>query len=256
MLKDRSSDTIAAVATAMSSSGIGIVRVSGSDAFSIVNEIFESKKKNFDLRKAPSHRVHYGMIKDGEEILDEVLVIAMRGPHSYTAEDTVEIDCHGGVLVMKKILETVIKYGARPAEPGEFTKRAFLNGRIDLSQAEAVMDVIHSKNDYAMKSSVSQLKGSLSRKIRKLREDILYQIAFIESALDDPEHISLEGYEDELMEKLNPTASAIGTVGLTLGVTPDLHIISRLILIVLTPLAGKHGSGTPLLHSQAGHRQP
>ena len=204
MMKDRSSDTIAAVATAMSSSGIGIVRVSGSDAFSIVNEIFESKKKNFDLRKAPSHRVHYGMIKDGEEILDEVLVIAMRGPHSYTAEDTVEIDCHGGVLVMKKILETVIKYGARPAEPGEFTKRAFLNGRIDLSQAEAVMDVIHSKNDYAMKSSVSQLKGSLSRKIRKLREDILYQIAFIESALDDPEHISLEGYEDELMEKLNP----------------------------------------------------
>ena len=204
MLKDRGSDTIAAVATAMSSSGIGIVRVSGSDAFSIVNEIFESKKKNFDLRKAPSHRVHYGMIKDGEEILDEVLVIAMRGPHSYTAEDTVEIDCHGGVLVMKKILETVIKYGARPAEPGEFTKRAFLNGRIDLSQAEAVMDVIHSKNDYAMKSSVSQLKGSLSRKIRKLREDILYQIAFIESALDDPEHISLEGYEDELMEKLNP----------------------------------------------------
>ena len=191
MLKDRSSDTIAAVATAMSSSGIGIVRVSGSDAFSIVNEIFESKKKNFDLRKAPSHRVHYGMIKDGEEILDEVLVIAMRGPHSYTAEDTVEIDCHGGVLVMKKILETVIKYGARPAEPGEFTKRAFLNGRIDLSQAEAVMDVIHSKNDYAMKSSVSQLKGSLSRKIRKLREDILYQIAFIESALDDPEHIFL-----------------------------------------------------------------
>ena len=172
--------------------------------------------RNVRLAEAPSHgtvsythldvykRQHYGMIKDGEEILDEVLVIAMRGPHSYTAEDTVEIDCHGGVLVMKKILETVIKYGARPAEPGEFTKRAFLNGRIDLSQAEAVMDVIHSKNDYAMKSSVSQLKGSLSRKIRKLREDILYQIAFIESALDDPEHISLEGYEDELMEKLNP----------------------------------------------------
>ena len=203
MMKDRSSDTIAAVATAMSSSGIGIVRVSGSDAFSIVNEIFESKKKNFDLRKAPSHRVHYGMIKDGEEILDEVLVIAMRGPHSYTAEDTVEIDCHGGVLVMKKILETVIKYGARPAEPGEFTKRAFLNGRIDLSQAEAVMDVIHSKNDYAMKSSVSQLKGSLSRKIRKLREDILYQIAFIESALDDPEHISLDGYPEELGKKVD-----------------------------------------------------
>ena len=143
------------------------------------------------------------MIQDGEEVLDEVLVMLMRGPHSYTAEDTVEIDCHGGVLVMKKILETVIKYGARPAEPGEFTKRAFLNGRIDLSQAEAVIDVINAQNDYAVKSSVSQLKGSVSKKVKALRERILYQIAFIESALDDPEHISLDGYEEELSGKLD-----------------------------------------------------
>ena len=160
MLKDRSSDTIAAIATAMSSSGIGIIRVSGDQAVPIVSRIFESKKENFDLNTAPSHRIYYGMIHDGDEMLDEVLVMLMRGPHSYTAEDTVEIDCHGGVLVMKKILETVIKYGARPAEPGEFTKRAFLNGRIDLSQAEAVIDVINAQNDYAVKSSVSQLKGS------------------------------------------------------------------------------------------------
>lgn len=204
MLKERSTDTIAAVATSMSSSGIGIIRVSGSEAFTIVNHIFKSKKTGFDLMKAPTHTIHYGVIQDEEEILDEVLVLVMRGPHSYTAEDTVEIDCHGGVLVMKKILETVIKYGARPAEPGEFTKRAFLNGRIDLSQAEAVIDVINSSNEYAMKSSVSQLKGSVSRSVKRLREDILYQIAFIESALDDPEHISLDGYEAQLLEKLRP----------------------------------------------------
>ena len=203
MLKDRSSDTIAAIATAMSSSGIGIIRVSGEQAVSIVNRIFISRKDNFDLNTAPSHHIYYGMIQDGEEVLDEVLVMLMRGPHSYTAEDTVEIDCHGGVLVMKKILETVIKYGARPAEPGEFTKRAFLNGRIDLSQAEAVIDVINAQNDYAVKSSVSQLKGSVSKKVKDLREQILYQIAFIESALDDPEHISLDGYEEELSGKLD-----------------------------------------------------
>ena len=203
MLKDRSSDTIAAIATAMSSSGIGIIRVSGDQAVSIVNQIFAGKKGKFDLNTAPSHRIYYGMIHDGDEMLDEVLVMLMRGPHSYTAEDTVEIDCHGGVLVMKKILETVIKYGARPAEPGEFTKRAFLNGRIDLSQAEAVIDVINAQNDYAVKSSVSQLKGSVSKKVKALRERILYQIAFIESALDDPEHISLDGYEEELSGKLD-----------------------------------------------------
>lgn len=203
MLKDRSSDTIAAIATAMSSSGIGIIRVSGEQAVSIVNRIFISRKDNFDLNTAPSHHIYYGMIQDGEEVLDEVLVMLMRGPHSYTAEDTVEIDCHGGILVMKKILETVIKYGARPAEPGEFTKRAFLNGRIDLSQAEAVIDVINAQNDYAVKSSVSQLKGSVSKKVKALRERILYQIAFIELALDDPEHISLDGYEEELSGKLD-----------------------------------------------------
>ena len=209
MLKDRSSDTIAAIATAMSSSGIGIIRVSGDQAVSVVSRIFKSKRENFDLNTAPSHRIYYGTICDGEEVLDEVLVLLMRGPHSYTAEDTVEIDCHGGVLVMKKILETVIKYGARPAEPGEFTKRAFLNGRIDLSQAEAVIDVINAQNDYAVKSSVSQLKGSVSKKVKDLRERILYQLAFIESALDDPEHISLDGYETELAGKLDAMIAEI-----------------------------------------------
>lgn len=196
-------DTIAAIATAMSSSGIGIIRISGEQAFSVLQEIFRTKQGK-RLDKIVSHRVHYGHIYDGDEMIDEVLVLVMRGPHSYTAEDTVEIDCHGGVLMMKKILETVIKYGARPAEPGEFTKRAFLNGRIDLSQAEAVIGVINAKNQYALKSSVNQLAGSVSDRIKKLREQIIYEIAFIESALDDPEHISLDGYEEKLLGNLEP----------------------------------------------------
>ena len=194
-------DTIAAIATAMSPSGIGIVRISGSQAFSVIEKIFRKKNgKTADTRQ--SHRIHYGYIQDGEEVLDEVLVMIMKGPHSYTAEDTVEINCHGGVLVMQRILETVLRNGARPAEPGEFTKRAFLNGRIDLSQAEAVIDVINAQNDNALKSSVHQLRGQVSRKIREIRETILYEIAFIESALDDPEHISLEGYPPQLSEKM------------------------------------------------------
>ena len=196
-------DTIAAIATAMTSSGIGIIRISGGQAFEVIEKIF--KKKNggkIDLSR--SHTVQYGYICDQDEVIDEVLVLIMKGPHSYTAEDTVEIDCHGGVLMMKKILETVIQYGARPAEPGEFTKRAFLNGRIDLSQAEAVIDVINAQNEYALKSSVSQLKGRMSEKIKTLREKIIYEIAYIESALDDPEHISLDGYGEELAKKLEP----------------------------------------------------
>ena len=197
------SDTIAAIATALTNSGIGIIRVSGNEAFDIVDRIFRPKNKRKKLKEEKTYTVHYGHIQDGDEIIDEVLAIIMRGPHSYTAEDTVEIDCHGGVLVMKKILETVIKYGARMAEPGEFTKRAFLNGRIDLSQAEAVIDVINSKNNYALKSSVSQLSGSMSKKVKELREKLLFEIAFIESALDDPEHISLDGSPEKLKVTVN-----------------------------------------------------
>ncbi|MEG1294165.1 MAG: tRNA uridine-5-carboxymethylaminomethyl(34) synthesis GTPase MnmE [Clostridium sp.] len=191
-------DTIAAIATALTNSGIGIVRISGSDAFSIAEKIFRSKNKNKNLANENTYTAHYGHIYDGDELIDEVLVLIMKAPHSYTAEDTVEIDCHGGVLVMKRILETVIKYGARMAEPGEFTKRAFLNGRIDLSQAEAVIDVINAKNTYALKSSMGQLHGAMSKRVKDMREKVLYEIAFIESALDDPEHISLDGYEKKL----------------------------------------------------------
>ena len=190
-------DTIAAIATAMSNSGIGVVRLSGSEAVSIVDKIFimPKGKKLIDM---PTHTIHYGHIKDGEEIIDEVMVLLMKGPKSYTREDTVEIDCHGGVYVVKRVLETVLKYGARPAEPGEFTKRAFLNGRIDLSQAESVIDIIHSKNEFALKSSLSQLSGVVSNKIKEIRAMILHEIAFIETALDDPEHISIDGYGEKL----------------------------------------------------------
>lgn len=199
----RKSDTIAAIATAMTGSGIGIVRISGDDAFEIAEKIFKPGKTEKKLTEQNTYSMHYGYIVDEDEVIDEVIVLLMRGPHSYTAEDTVEIDCHGGVYVMKRILELVIRKGARAAEPGEFTKRAFLNGRIDLSQAEAVMDVIQSKNEYALKSSIGQLRGSVLKLIKEIREQVIYEIAFIESALDDPEHINLENYSDKLREKVD-----------------------------------------------------
>ena len=189
-------DTIAAIATAMAPSGIGIVRISGPEAVAVADRLYRGKKKEKKLADMKSHTIHYGWIVEKEQVLDEVLVMLMRGPHSYTGEDTVEIDCHGGVLAVKRVLEAVLHAGARIADPGEFTKRAFLNGRIDLSQAEAVMDVISAKSEYALQSSVSQLQGSVRRAV--IREKLLYEIAFIESALDDPEHISLDGYPEKL----------------------------------------------------------
>ena len=182
----------------MSSGGISIVRMSGKDAIETADKIFVSKNGK-KLSEASSHTVHYGNIVDEDgNIIDEVLVIVMRAPNTYTREDVVGIDCHGGILVTRKVLEAAIKAGAKPAEPGEFTKRAFLNGRIDLSQAEAVIDVINSKNEYALKSSVSQLDGKLSAKIKEIREVILNHVAYIEAALDDPEHISLDNYVNNI----------------------------------------------------------
>lgn len=188
-------DTIAAISTGMSASGIGIVRISGGKAFEVIDRIYHGKDQ---LSEAESHTIHYGFIKDGAEMIDQVLVSVMRSPRTFTGEDTVEINCHGGIFVVKKVLEIVLKSGARLAEPGEFTKRAFLNGRMDLSQAEAVIDVINSQNEYALKSSVGQLRGSIKNAVNKIREKIIYHTAFIESALDDPEHISIEGYGEKL----------------------------------------------------------
>ena len=188
-------DTIAAISTGMTNSGIGIVRISGADAFATADRVYRGKYRISEMK---SHTIHYGHIEDDGNVIDEVLISVMRGPGTFTGEDTVEINCHGGTFVVSKVLETVLRNGARPAEPGEFTKRAFLNGKMDLSQSEAVIDVITSKNDYALKSSLSQLKGSLKNKINDIRNKIIYNTAFIESALDDPEHISLEGYGERL----------------------------------------------------------
>lgn len=202
----RRTETIAAIATAVINSGIGIIRISGTGAVDVAERIYRSPS-GIKLGEVPSHTIHYGYIMEEEKIIDEVMVLVMRAPHTYTREDTVEIDCHGGAFLMQEILRLVLKNGARAADPGEFTKRAFLNGRIDLSQAEAVMGLIQAENVYALRETVKQLRGGISDSIRSLREDILYQVAYIESALDDPEHISLEGLEigrkvDEMLKRL------------------------------------------------------
>ena len=205
-------DTIAAIATGLAASGISVIRISGDEALDIIDRIFykkqkhlldEKKEENEKISNRDSHTVNYGYIYDGDVLIDEVMVLLMKAPRSYTREDVVEIDCHGGVIVTKKILETVIKYGARPAEPGEFTKRAFLNGRIDLSQAEAVIDILNAKNEYALKNSLNQLKGNILEKIKEVRANIIRDVAFIEAALDDPEHISIDHFGDELYERCN-----------------------------------------------------
>ena len=199
-------DTIAAIATAMSEAGIGIIRISGPDAASIGSILYRTPKKNkTDIALWNPGTIRFGYIvetdEDGQEtLIDEVMLSWMKRPHSYTTEDTVEINTHGGMFLMNRILALVLGAGARMAEPGEFTKRAFLGGRIDLARAEAVMDLISSRNEFARKTSAAQLAGSVSTKVKELREKILYEIAFIESALDDPENYTLEGYTDRLMD--------------------------------------------------------
>jgi tRNA modification GTPase len=203
-------DTIAAIATGLSNAGISIIRISGDNALSIIDRIYMSKNGKKVLSQEKTHTLHYGYIKDADQIIDEVIVAIMKAPSTYTREDTVEINCHGGIVVTRKILETVLKAGARIAEPGEFTKRAFLNGRIDLSQAEAVCDIIHAKNELALKNSINQLRGRVYDLIKKLRDDILRDMAFIEAALDDPEHISLEGFTNELKMHIEADSRTIG----------------------------------------------
>ncbi len=191
-------ETIAAIATGLSNAGISIIRISGDEAFDIIDKIYKSKSGKKILSKEESHTMHYGFIVDDNEVVDEAMVAIMKAPSTYTRENSVEIYCHGGIVVTKKVLNIVIKNGARIAEPGEFTKRAFLNGRIDLSKAEAVSDIINAKNEQALKNSINQLRGKEYEIIKEIRENILVDMAFIEAALDDPENYSLEGFSDKL----------------------------------------------------------
>lgn len=232
------SETIAAIATALSNSGISIIRMSGPDSIAIADKIFTPKKNNKKVSEMKSHTIHYGYIMDEKDIVDEVLLVIMRAPNSYTKEDVIEIDCHGGVVVTKKILDIVLKNGAIAAQPGEFTKRAFLNGRIDLSQAEAVMDVINSKNEYALKSSINQLKGSVVNKISEIRNVIIKDVAFIEAALDDPEHMSIDGYTDTILINIEKCMKDIKKL---IDSSDDGRIIKEGIntVIVGKPNAGK-----------------
>ena len=203
--------TIVGIASA-AGGGIGIIRVSGSESMKIVDSIFHPGKFNNEenealidksyLQQQKSHTIHYGFIIDGNnEVVDEVMVSVMKAPATYTREDVVEINCHGGNYILQRVMQLLLEKGAFLAEPGEFTKRAFLNGRIDLSQAEAVMKMISSKNEFALQSAVKQLEGSVSKYIQQIREQILYEMGRIESALDDPEHYDLTGCSDELFDK-------------------------------------------------------
>lgn len=242
-------DTIAAIATAPGNSGISVIRISGDECFSIADKVYRSKSGKFHLRDAKTHTVHYGFIFDGEEKVDEVLATVFYGPRSFTGENTVEISCHGGAFAVKKILSLILKNGARIAEPGEFTKRAFLNGRIDLSQAEAVIDIINSKNNFALKNSINQLSGSVTDRLEKIREKIIDKIAFLEAAMDDPEHYSLDEERENLCIFIESIIEELGNI---IKVSSDGKILKEGVktLILGKPNAGKSSIFNVLLGNQ------
>lgn len=207
-------DTIAAIATPPGIGGVGIIRVSGTRCFEIVSTLFQAKG-TVPLEKRPNRTIQYGHIIDpqkGNEILDEVLVLIMRGPQSFTAEDVIEIQCHGGIVVVREILKVLLRQGARLAEPGEFTKRAFLNGRIDLTQAEAIIDIIEAKSEQSLSVAVKQLDGTLAKLIRTIREDLIALIAHLEVAIDYPEEDIEELTMEETADKLRPILVQIDTL--------------------------------------------
>lgn len=231
-------DTIVAIATGMGNSGIGIIRLSGDKALEIAGKVFKPNNQNKTIDKLNSYHAAFGHIVYDNKIYDETVALVMKAPHTYTTEDTVEFDCHGGIKILKNILELLIKLGARVAEPGEFTKRAFLGGRIDMSQAESIMDLIHAKNDMAVESSLKQLSGGLKDIITDLREKILYKIAYIESALDDPENYSLDNFPQELNDTVD---NLLITVNNLIKSNDNGRIINEGIktVIVGRPNAGK-----------------
>ena len=193
-------DVIAAIITGMVPSGVGIVRVSGAEAIRVAEPFLALRRGK--LGSLPSQQVAYGYFTDGTERIDEVLCFVMRAPHSFTAEDCVEIQSHGGPFILERILETLLQGGARLAKPGEFSERAFLNGRLDLSEAEAIMDLVGAQSEYARRQALRQLQGGLSGPVRAIRAQLLERTAFLEAALDDPEHYSLDGFAGALETEL------------------------------------------------------
>ena len=240
-------DTIAAIATGLSDSGIGIIRISGRNAIEISDKIFIPANPSNRLISLEGYRAAYGRIVYEGRTYDEAVALVMRAPKTYTREDVVELDCHGGVTVLKSVLELLLNMGVRQAEPGEFTKRAFLNGRLDLAQAESVMELIHAKNERSMNISLKQLSGTLSKTIKVLRETILTRTAYIESALDDPENYSLDNFSTEL---LNDVDNMLKTVDKLIASANDGHYIKEGIntVIVGRPNAGKSSVMNMLLN--------
>lgn len=207
--------TIVAISTAPGVGGIGIIRMSGPDAFGILEKIFKPKS-NEKFENIKGYSIKYGNIVDNNEIIDEVLVSFFKAPKSYTTENMCEINSHGGIVMMNKILELCIKNGATLAEPGEFTKRAFLNGRIDLSQAEAVIDIINSKTDKELKISVNQLEGNLSKTIKEIRSQIISMMADIEATIDYPEYDIEEITNNRILENLEDVEKKIRKIGINI----------------------------------------
>ena len=231
-------DTIAAITTGMSNAGVGIIRISVERACEIVDKIFRAANSKKKATTMKTYTAAFGGVYDGDEMKDEAILLVMKAPHTYTCEDVCELQCHGGIVVLREILDMIVRAGARIAEPGEFTKRAFLNGRIDLSQAESVMDLINAKNEFAARTSVEQLQGRLGDKVRDMREIILYNVAFIESALDDPEHYSLEGFPQKLHEIVDKLISDVDNL---LSTFDNGRVLSEGIntVIIGKPNAGK-----------------